>query len=756
MTEFCSLHFMNDSPTVTVELALQHGLSTKEYQRILNILGRTPTYEELGVFSAMWSEHCSYKNSILELRKLPRSGGRLLAAAGEENAGLVDIGYGLAVAFKIESHNHPCAVEPYQGAATGMGGILRDVFSLGARPIALLDSLHFGRLEQPRNCFLMDQVVRGVGDYGNCTGVPTVGGEVFFHEGYSANPIVNCLAVGIVNKERIQTAAARGTGNPVILYGSSTGRDGIHGATFASEEISAASESRRSSVQVGDPFTEKLLIEATLELTAAGVLIGVQDLGAAGITCAVSETAARGGVGMEFYLDQAPLREKGMTPYEILLSESQERMLAILQAGCEEQAEAIIEKWGLNSAIIGKVTDGNRVKVFYQNRTVCDIPAQELVLGGGAPVYRRNSRRPRYLDELNAADLDPYRQKRDWNETLLKMLASPNICDKSWVYEQYDSTVGASTILGPGGDAALLWIRATPLALAICTDGNPRYVYLNPRRGAALAVAEAARNVSCTGAKPTAITNCLNFGNPYKPESYYFFREAIAGMGKACRVLNTPVTGGNVSFYNESETSAILPTPVIGMLGILDDVTQAVGSFFNREGDAVILLGENKPDLGGSEFLAHLFGKLTGDAPELDLALEKRTQACLRTMIRRGWVRSAHDCSLGGLVIALAKCCLKDKQHPIGAQIHLHPGTLSITDLLFAESPSRILISSAPDHAAKILRYAGLKRVPAGLIGRTGGDRLMIGNWINVALEIVSDAYIQTLPGFFHTATTAG
>jgi phosphoribosylformylglycinamidine synthase len=746
---------MKVQPPVTLELALQHGLSEEEYRRILEILGRTPTYAELGVFSVMWSEHCCYKNSIAELKKLPRSSPRMLAEAGEENAGLVDIGHGLAVAFKIESHNHPCAVEPYQGAATGVGGIMRDIFTMGARPIASLDSLHFGPLETARNRFLMDGVVRGVGDYGNCLGIPTVAGEVFFHDGYSANPIVNCMAVGVVRKDRIASAVAKGAGNTVMIYGSRTGRDGIHGATFASEEISDASESKRSSVQVGDPFAEKLLLEATLELVKAGVLVGVQDMGAAGITCSSSEMAAKGNSGIVLDLDKVPLREEGMTAYEILLSESQERMLAVVQKGKEAEAERILDRWELLHERIGQVTDDGRMRVYFKGEQVCDIPPRELVLGGGAPVYHREAKRPEYLDEFNTADLDPYRQDRDWNVALLQLLASPNICDRTWVTRQYDSTVRTNTISGPGGDAALLWIKDTPLALAMTTDCNPRFVYLNPRRGAALAVAEAARNVSCTGAEPIAITNCLNFGNPYKPESFYFFKEAVAGMGEACRIFNTPVTGGNVSFYNESEVTSILPTPVIGMLGILENVDSAVRSHFQVEGDSILLLGNTKPDLGGSEYLAHLYGVIAGDAPELDLELEKRTQFVLRKMIQNGWVRSAHDCSEGGLAAALAECCILNRNRPIGAEVSPDKSDLSVADLLFAESPSRIILSASADNAVEIINLAEFMGIPVNEIGRVGGDRLIIGEWVRQDLNALMEAYYNSLPDCFRSAAAA-
>ncbi|MCX6639676.1 MAG: phosphoribosylformylglycinamidine synthase subunit PurL [bacterium] len=746
---------MKSDPVVTLALALQHGLSEEEYERILQILGRTPTYPELGVFSVMWSEHCSYKNSIAELKTLPRSGGRMLAEAGAENAGLVDIGHGLAVAFKIESHNHPCAVEPYQGAATGVGGIMRDIFTMGARPIASLDSLHFGSLSIARNRYLLDGVVRGIGDYGNCLGIPTVAGEVIFHHGYSQNPIINCMAVGVVNKDRIASAVAKGEGNTVIIFGSRTGRDGIHGATFASEEISEESESKRSSVQVGDPFAEKLLLEATLELVRSDALIGIQDMGAAGITCSSSEMAAHGKSGIEIDLDKVPLREEGMSAYEILLSESQERMLTVVKKGYEGEAERILDHWELLHERLGHVTIDGMMRVSHQGEVVCEIPANELALGGGAPVYHRQAKRPMSLDQTNIMNLDPYRQDRDWNVALLELLASPNICDKSWVTQQYDSTVRTNTVLGPGGDAALLRVKGTSLGLAMTTDCNPKFVYLNPRRGAALAVAEAARNISCTGATPIAITNCLNFGNPYKPESFYFFKEAVAGMGEACRIFDTPVTGGNVSFYNESEESMILPTPVIGMLGILENLELRVNSYFQHEGDRIILFGMTGADLGGSEYLYHLHNTLAGDAPPLDLEVELRTQICLREAISRGWIRSAHDCSEGGLAVALVECCILNRKSLIGAAISLGESRLHAADQLFAESASRVILSVDPKHLGEVMALAAESKIPAAEIGKIGSDRIIIGPWVDLEVEKAAYTFYNALPKLLKSAISA-
>ncbi len=593
-------------PIVNLELAKELGLTEDEYNLVIKILGRIPTYTELGIYSVMWSEHCSYKSSILEIKKLPRSGGRLLVSAGEENAGLVDIGDGLAVAFKIESHNHPSAVEPYQGAATGVGGILRDIFTMGARPIAALNSLRFGEIITPlapleggkagsngfdRTKYLFKNVVKGIGDYGNCFGVPTVSGEIYFDDSYKDNPLVNAMAVGIVKTNQVAKAIAKGEGNPVFIVGSSTGRDGIHGATFASEEISEKSESKRPSVQVGDPFTEKLLMEASLELIRSGTIIGMQDMGAAGITCSTSEMSAKGNAGMEINLDLVPVREEKMSAYEIMLSESQERMLVVIEKGKEGTAKQIFEKWDLNCVEVGKVTNDGRLKVHYQGKLVADVPAETLVLGGGAPVYVRESKEPEYLKTIKQFDYTSLKEPNDLNDVLLKLLSSPNIANKNWVYEQYDTQVRTNTVILPGGDASVMRIKDTNKALSMKTDCNGRYVYLNPYKGGLIAVCESARNVACTGAEPVAVTNCLNFGNPYKPEVFHMFREAVRGIGDACRVLNTPVTGGNVSFYNESPDYAVYPTPVIGMMGIMDDIKHVTTSYFKDKDDIIAVIG---------------------------------------------------------------------------------------------------------------------------------------------------------------------
>ena len=688
------------APEVDLELALEHGLMEEEYHWIEEELGRTPTFVELGIYSVMWSEHCSYKNSIAQVKTLPSEGEALLVGAGEENAGLVDIGDGMAVAFKIESHNHPSAVEPYQGAATGVGGIQRDIFTMGARPICSLNSLRFGPLSNPHVRYLVDGVVRGIGDYGNSFGVPTVAGDVFFDEAYEGNPLVNAMSVGVVKEGRTASAVAREPGYSVFMVGSSTGRDGIHGATFASEEISEESEDRRPSVQVGDPFTEKLLLEATLEAIKAGVISGIQDMGAAGLTCSSCEMSAKGNCGMRLDLDKVPIREKGMTPYEIMLSESQERMLIVCKPGREQELRDIFNKWDLHVEQVGEVTDTGNVEVYWQGDLVADVPAHHLVLGGGAPVYERETERPAYLDDVHGFELSslPDVEGRGAEDTLVELLSSPNIASKQWVFEQYDTMVRTNTVVGPGpSDAAVVRIKGTSKGLAVKTDCNGRYVYLNPRRGAQIAVAESARNVVCAGGDPTAITNCLNFGNPYKPEVYWTFAEAVGGIGDACRALTTPVTGGNVSFYNEHPEGAVFPTPTIGMLGLVEDVEKhPTTANFKEAGDVIYLLSpagwQHRDDLGGSEYLAFVHDTTAGDAPHLDLEEEVAVQKAMLSLIRSGIVRSAHDVSDGGLAVTLAESVIFSES--LGADIQLErPEPVRLDALLFGEAQSRIVFT---------------------------------------------------------------
>ncbi|MDP8241132.1 MAG: phosphoribosylformylglycinamidine synthase subunit PurL [Candidatus Hatepunaea meridiana] len=730
----------------TVEEAKAQAMNEEEFQRVAEILGRIPNVTELAIFASMWSEHASYKNSILELKTLPRSGGRLLVDAGEENAGMVDIGDGLAVVFKIESHNHPSAVEPFQGAATGVGGILRDVFTMGARPLVALNSLHFGNLDDPHNRFLLDGVVRGIAHYGNCFGVPTAAGEVIFDPAYTGNPLVNAMAVGILKVDKLMRARAEGIGNPVFYIGSRTGRDGMHGATFASEELSEDNEAKRPAVQVGDPFAEKLLLEATLELADTGAVVAIQDMGAAGLTCSSSEMAAAGGVGMDINLDLVPLREDEMEPWEIMLSESQERMLLVAKKGQEHKILEVLEKWELEAARIGEVTDSGRLRIYQKGFEVADVPAWDLALGGGAPQYKREYKRPVELDELEAFDPLSLPEPDDPGQSLLTLLASPDIASKEWIYEQYDQSVRTNTALEPGfGDAAVIRVEGTNKGLAVKTDGNARYVSLNPRRGAMLAVAESARNVACTGARPVAVTNCLNFGHPYKPEIYYFFHEAVAGMGEACRALDTPVTGGNVSFYNETHGQAVLPTPVIGMLGVMDDVSKNVGSFFTQSGDDVYLLGEILDyGLGGSSYLKVFHNKTAGKIPLVNFDNERRLIDLLVGLVEGGLINSAHDVSDGGLAVTLAECCISNKRTKSGVVID-YPIERSLKEHLFSESPGRVVVSVNRKDIDLFVKRAENHGVPYKKIGITGGDRYIWKGMFNLPIEKLADAYYNAI-----------
>jgi len=731
-------------PEVNLDLALEHGLTEEEFERIKKILGRVPTFTELGIFSVMWSEHCSYKNSIALLKTLPRSGGRLLVGAGEENAGLIDIGEGLAVCFKIESHNHPSAVEPYQGAATGVGGIMRDIFTMGARPIASLNSLRFGSLDDARTRFLFDGVVKGIGDYGNSFGVPTVAGEVYFDECYHDNPLVNAMAVGIVKKENVASAVAKGKGNAIMIVGSSTGRDGIHGATFASEEISEKSEAKRPSVQVGDPFTEKLLLEASLEIIRKGWLIGIQDMGAAGITCSSSEMSAKGEAGMIVNLDKVPLREEGMTAYEIMLSESQERMLCCVKKGYEDKVKEVLEKWDLHCEIVGEATDDGLLHVHYQGEEKAAVPSYELVLGGGAPVYKRETKEPAYLKETKSFNLNSIPEVTNIEEAFLKVFASPNIASKKWVYEQYDSMVRTNTVTGPGCDSAVVLIKDTNKALAVKTDCNSRYVYLNPKEGTKIAVAESARNIVCSGGIPLGITNCLNFGNPYKPEMYWQFTQAIEGMGEACRFFETPVTGGNVSFYNESPNAAVYPTPTIGMVGLIEDLKNITTSYFKNENDLVYVLGIDNEEIGGSEFLKLIHDKVAGDCPKIDFNIEKKLHDSVLALIDKQLINSAHDISEGGIIAALAECCIIDEENLLGAEVNIPVKTRK--DLsFFSESQSRVIISVSPANKNAVEKVLEEKGQPFIAIGKTGGTALKINDGVSFDLNKLADLYFNTI-----------
>ncbi|MEW5928853.1 MAG: phosphoribosylformylglycinamidine synthase subunit PurL [Gemmatimonadota bacterium] len=709
-------------PAISPALVAEHGLSEQEYELILGILGREPTFTELGVFSAMWSEHCGYKNSKPLLRQFPTKAPWVLQGPGE-NAGVIDVGDGLAVAFKIESHNHPSAVEPYQGAATGVGGILRDVFTMGARPIACLNSLRFGELDGPgadRVRYLFAGVVKGIGDYGNCVGIPTVAGEVYFDSAYEGNPLVNAMAIGLMKHDELIKGVAEGVGNPIMAVGSKTGRDGIHGATFASAELSEESEAKRPMVQVGDPFTEKLLLEASLELIRSGHIVGIQDMGAAGLVSSSTEMAARGGTGVDIEITRVPVRETGMTPYEILLSETQERMLVVAKNGREEDVRAILGRWDLDAETIGQVTDTGRYVVRENGMVVVDLPGEPLV--EACPTYTREGREDPQITALRAwdpAEIAEADAAVDPAEALRRLLDAPTIASKRWVYEQYDSTVRTNTVVGPGSDAAVIRLRGTNRAIAATVDANGRYVYLNPFRGGQIAVAEAARNLVCSGALPRAVTDNLNFGNPLKPEVYHQMSEALRGIAEACRALETPVTGGNVSLYNENPRGAIYPTPTIGMVGIVEDLAHVTTSGFRAEGDDVVLLGRNTAELGGSEYLKVVHGRVAGDTPALDMAAEAALQRALLAAIRAGLVRSAHDPAEGGLAVALAESAFADPSRPFGVQVELRD-VLPVSALLFGEAQSRVVLSCAPESTAALLALMAEHGVPAERIGTVG------------------------------------
>ncbi len=737
-------------PAITPALVAEHGLNNEEYQRLVAMLGRTPTFTELGIISALWSEHCSYKHSRPLLKTLPTTAPWVLQGPGE-NAGVISIGDGLAVAFKIESHNHPSAVEPYQGAATGVGGILRDVFTMGARPIAMLNSLRFGSLDSPRVRYLFSGVVKGIGDYGNCVGIPTVAGEIVFDDAYEGNPLVNAMCVGLMHEEDLIRAKAEGVGNPIIAVGARTGRDGIHGASFASEDLSAASDAKRPRIQVGDPFTEKLLLEASLELIKSDHIVAIQDMGAAGLTSSSAEMAERGDVGVTIDVTKVPTRESGMTPYEILLSESQERMLVVAKRGHEHAVSDILAKWDLTAAVIGEVIAEQVYRVTEGATVVAEFPGSRLVTD--CPSYSPEARESPAIRELRNTDASaiPERaEERDPLWTLEKLLSAPTIASKAWAYRQFDSTVRTNTVIGPGGDAAVLRIRGTNKAIAVKTDCNGRYVYLDPRVGGRIAVAEAARNVACTGARPMAITNCLNFGNPTRPEVFFQLKEAIAGMGEACRALGTPVTGGNVSLYNESPAGAVYPTPVVGMVGLIDDLSHVTRATFQRDGDGILLLGEMGGELGGSEYLATIHGAVIGAPPACDVHREKVTIDVLLEAIRAGVVRSAHDCSDGGIGIALAECCIANPESESGADIDLSRWVhLPNRAVLFGETQGRFIVSSpAPERVEAIARKAGISCTRLGTVRRSS-ETLTIAladGVVRAPRAMMRRAYHQTIP----------
>ena len=753
---------MNE-PAITPELIRSHGLSQAEYDRIIELLGRAPTFTELGIFSVMWSEHCSYKSSRVHLRRLPTKGECVLQGPGE-NAGVVDIGGGLAAAFKIESHNHPSFIEPYQGAATGVGGILRDVFTMGARPIAAMNSLHFGPLtaspsasEQERatvarNRSIVAGVVKGIGDYGNAFGVPTIGGEVRFGDCYSRNPLVNAFTLGIMRADQIFYGRAAGVGNPVIYVGAKTGRDGIHGATMASEEFGEEAQSKRPTVQVGDPFLEKLLLEACLEAMRAGAIVGIQDMGAAGLTSSSCEMGGRAGTGIELELDLVPQRETGMTAYEMMLSESQERMLIVADAGREREVVDIFKKWELDAVVIGRVVAGGRLRVKKAGETVADIPNSALT--EAAPIYSRAIRRPDVPAPVEVTRFET--SAEEFDPTFMRIIASPTIASKEWVYHQYDHMVRTNTVVLPGSDATVIRIKEKRRLLAMTLDSNARYCAIDPREGAKLVISEACRNLVVSGARPLALTNCLNFASPERPEVMWQFSEVVDGMAEACAAFNTPVTGGNVSFYNETDGRGIYPTPVIGMVGIIEDSRQVTTQWFKSEGRAVVLLGETGDDLGASEYALATRGNNEGRVPKLDLNLERRVQeACLK-MIQAGLIESAHDCSDGGLSVALAESCFSSyRREAVGCRVEL-AGDLSAAALLFSESPSRIVLSAVQNNVDQIIALAKEHDVPVTVIGRTGGERLVIevngGCVIDRSIADVESGWRSTLPQIMDAA----
>ena len=711
----------------TVETAKKLGLLPEEFNMINEILGRVPNFTELSIFSVMWSEHCSYKNSIKWLKTLPREGSKMLVEAGEENAGLVDVGDGLACCFKIESHNHPSALEPYQGAATGVGGINRDIFTMGARPVAQLNSLRFGDPNLERTKWLMKGVVSGIGNYGNSFGIPTVGGEVYFDECYNQNPLVNAMSVGMMKVGDTISATSYGAGNPVFIVGSSTGKDGIHGATFASEDITEASSEKIPAVQVGDPFQEKLLLEASLEVAKTGALIGMQDMGAAGITCSTSEMSAKGEHGMDIWLEKVPTRQKGMLGWEILLSESQERMLVVVKKGQEQAVLDVFEKWDLNCVEIGVVTEGGRLRYFMNGELEADVPAEPLVLGGGAPVYDREYSEPAYYQEYLKFDINSVEEPSDLKKVADHLISHPNICSRNWVTEQYDSMVGTVNMsTNQPSDAAVVNLKGTDKALAVTVDCNARYIKSDPEKGTSIAVAEAARNLVCTGAVPTAITNCLNFGNPYNPEVYWTFVGAIKGMGAACRKFDTPVTGGNVSFYNQSvfgdKTEPVFPTPTIGMVGVLESKEHQMTLDFKNEGDLIYMVGESKNDISSSEYLYSFHGVKGSPAPEFDLETEFTLQQNITDLIKAGLIKSAHDCSDGGLFISLFESARPNR---LGFSINSDK-SFRKDAFLFGEAQSRVVVSIGPEKKDAFEKFLADNGQAFTTLGSVTADNSMI------------------------------
>jgi len=728
---------------ITDKVIKEHGLKPDEYQRICDILGRKPNITELGLYSVMWSEHCGYKHSRALLKTLPTKGDKVLQGPGE-NAGIMDIGQGWAVAFKVESHNHPSAIEPYQGAATGVGGILRDIFTMGARPVANLNSLRFGPLTDPKVKRLFSGVVHGIADYGNCMGIPTVAGEVVFDESYSENCLVNAMSVGLLKHDQIIKGKATGIGNAVIYIGATTGRDGIHGATFASTEITDESTEKRSAVQVADPFMEKLLMEATLELIHGNLLIGIQDMGAAGLTCSTCEMASRGGAGIEIDVAKVPQREKGMTPYEILLSESQERMLLVAKPGCEQKVHDILAKWDLHAATIGVVTDTGRMVVKENGKVVADVPADSLT---EAPVYHPAKSEPAILKKHKEFDENTVPVPANLSQVLETLLADPTIASKRWVYRQYDHMVRSNTLIRPGSDAAVIRVKGTQLGLAMTIDGLGSYCALDPYEGAKIVVAEAARNIACSGAEAIGMTDCLNFGSPEKPEVFYYLDRVVAGLGDACRAFGIPITGGNVSLYNENPTGAIDPTPIIGMMGLFQNVENRITQWFKNDGDDIYLLGSIGQSIGGSRYLAVTHGKKTGLCPTLNLEIELKLHQSLKVLADQKLLQSAHDCSDGGFAAALAESCftgLTHEEKSLGAVVTL-PGDGRLDGRLFGEAQSRVIVSVKPSDAAEVEERLKKSGVPFEKIGTVGGDSLVIGKEVKLAVSRLADLFFTSI-----------
>lgn len=737
--------------TITKEMALEHGLTDEEYGKILDLMGREITYTELGIFSVMWSEHCSYKSSRIHLKGFPTEGPQVIQGPGE-NAGIVDIGDGLACAFKVESHNHPSYIEPYQGAATGVGGIMRDVFTMGARPIANLNSLRFGSIDHHKTKYLVEGVVAGIAGYGNCMGVPTVGGEVYFNESYNGNNLVNAMNVGIVPTDKIFLGTASGIGNPIIYVGSKTGRDGIHGATMASDTFEEGGSDNRPTVQVGDPFTEKLLLEACMELFATDSVVGIQDMGAAGLTSSAVEMASRGGAGIEMDVALVPRREEGMTPYEVMLSESQERMLMVVKKGAEDNVKAIFEKWDLDAAVIGKVTDTGRVVILDDGEVVADMPAEALT--EEAPIYDRPYEEPKWYKENISYDFNDIAQPIDFNAILSSLMASPNLSSRHWVYRQYDHMVGVNTITLPGSDAGVVRVRGTKKALAMSLDCNSRYCYLDPFEGAKIAVAECARNLASSGASPLALTDCLNFGDPSRPEVMWQFVRAVEGIKEACKALNTPVISGNVSLYNETSGVAVHPTPTIGMVGLIEDAEKTVTQSFKNKGkeaDIIILLGNTYDELGGSEYIKVIHDLEVGAPPKLDFDLEVPLHDTLRELIGAGLINSSHDLSEGGLAVALAESCFSGDS-TVGCEVNIDIEGFGFRadSVLFGESQSRAIVSLSPDKLKAVEEVVKKNNVLFTVIGKVGGENIKINDIINLPIRELYKEWQDFLPNLMH------